>query len=103
MPTLLFCYDLNSDRPARPRVSALYIVTKLSLLMCCTPVTLIKTLLTGVEHQVEVGDKYDLKLQIKNRETFTNKEQRNFTQFYLEIIFLRMTKNKIGNRINWNL
>ena len=69
MPTLLFCYDLNSDRPARPRLSALYIVTELSLLMSCTPVTLITTLLTGVEHQVEVGDKYDLKLQIKNRET----------------------------------
>ena len=74
MPTLLFCYDLNSDRPARPRLSALYIVTKLSLLMSHTSVTLIKTthLLSngvGVEHQVEVGDKYDLKLQIKNRET----------------------------------
>ena len=43
MPTLLFCYDLNSDRPARPRLSALYIVTKLPLLMCHTPVTLITT------------------------------------------------------------
>ena len=32
-----------TDRPARPRVSTLFIVTKLSLLMCHTPVTLIKT------------------------------------------------------------
>ena len=60
-----------------------------------------------MEHQVEAGDKYDMKLQIKNRETFTNKEQRNFTNkeqrnfahFYLEIILLRMTKHKIGNKI----
>ena len=31
----------------------------------------------------------------------TNKEQRNFAHFYLEIIFLRMTKHKTGNRIIW--
>ena len=30
----------------------------------------------------------------------TNKEQRNFTHFYLEIIFFRMTKHKTGNKTN---
>ena len=78
-----------TDRPARPRVSTLYIVTKLSLLISHSNKNDLhfNTNGVGVEHQVEVGDKYDLKLQIKNRETLQIKNRETLHTFIWKLFF----------------